>query len=117
MSLIFKDGLNWHTFEASFRPEGYNRRREGESVSEWIERVSIKDSGWLEKAKERQRARLWSKDSSKITLSVLSFLRENSMEKETLEDLVGFEIYLSGSYDFRLSEIRKLELYLNKKLL
>ena len=34
MSLILKDGLNWHTFEASFRPETYNRRREGDSVSE-----------------------------------------------------------------------------------
>jgi hypothetical protein len=39
------------------------------------------------------------------------------MEKETLEDLIGFELDLSGSYDWRLSEIKKLELYLNKKLL
>ena len=34
MSLELRDGLNWHTFEASFRPETYNRRREGDSVSE-----------------------------------------------------------------------------------
>ena len=117
MSLVLQDKINWHTFEASFRPESYNRRREGESVSEWIERVSVKDSGWLEKAKERERERLWSKDSSNIALIVISFLRENSMEKETLEDLVGFELILNKQYDFKLSEIRKLELYLNKKLL
>ena len=33
MSLILQDKMNWHTFEASFRPEGYNRRREGERDS------------------------------------------------------------------------------------
>lgn len=117
MSLILKDNLNWHSFEASFRPEGYKIRREGESVSEWIGRVSIKSSGWLEEAKYRDANDYWIESSSKIALSVLIFLHENSMEKETLEDLLGFEIDLTGSYDFRLSEIRKLELYLNKKLL
>lgn len=112
-----KDNLNWHTFEASFRPEGYNRRKEGESVLEWMERVSIKDSGWLKESKERQCDRFYSNESIKISLSVLSFLRVNKMEKKTLEDLVGFELELNGSYDWRLSEIKKLELYLNKKLL
>lgn len=29
MSLILKDNLNWHSFEASFRPEGYKIRRKG----------------------------------------------------------------------------------------
>ena len=103
MSLVLQDRMNWHTFEASFRLEGYNRRREGESVSQWLERVSIKDSGWLEKAKERQRARLWSKESTEISLSVLSFLRENEMKKETLEDLVGFELILNKQHDWKLS--------------
>ena len=116
MSLILQDKMNWHTFEASFRPEGYNRRREGESASEWIERVSIKDSGWLEEAKWRQRARLWSKDSSKIALSVLSFLRENNMEKETLEDLVGFDLDLSGTYDWRISEKAKIDRIIIERL-
>ena len=117
MSLELQDKMNWHTFEASFRTEAWKRRREGESVSEWLERVSIKDSGWLEKAKERQRNRFYSEESTKISLSVLSFLRENKMKKETLEDLVGFELILNKQHDWKLSEIKKLELYLNEKLL
>jgi hypothetical protein len=110
--LILQDKMNWHTFEASFRPEAWKRRREGESVTEWLERVSIKDSGWLEKARNR----FYSEDSVKISLAVLSFLRENKMEQETLEDLIGFELNLKGDYDWKLSEVKKLELYLNKKL-
>jgi hypothetical protein len=112
-----KDGINFHTFEASFRPEGYNRRREGESVTEWLERVSIKDSIWLEKAKWRKSNSYWIESSSKIAVAVLSFLRENKMKKETLEDLIGFELVLNEQHDWKLSEIKKLELYLNKKLL
>ena len=81
MSLILKDGLNWHTFEASFRPETYNRRREGDSVSEQIERIAIKDSGWLEKAKWRQRNKIWLQEAMLYTLGVLQFLREVNMTK------------------------------------
>jgi hypothetical protein len=112
-----KDGINFHTFEASFRPEVWKRRRQGESVTEWLERVSIKDSGWLEKAKWRKSNSYWIESSSEIAVSVLSFLRENKIQKQTLEDLVGFELVLNEQYDWKLSEIKKLELYLNKKLL
>ena len=30
-------------------------RLEGESIKEWIDRISIKDTGWFRKAKRRQR--------------------------------------------------------------
>ena len=111
-----KDGIDFHTFEASFKPEVWKRRRERESVTEWIERVSIKDSGWLEKAKFRENNSYWIESSFKISVAVLSFLRENKMEQETLEDLVGFELILNKQHDWKLSEIKKLELYLNEKL-
>jgi hypothetical protein len=115
--LELKDGMNWHTFEASFKTEEWKRRGEGESVLEWLKRVSIKHSGWLDKAKWRTSNKYWIGNSCEISLTILSFLGQNKMEKETLEDLIGFELDLSGSYDWRLSEIKKLELYLNKKLL
>ena len=104
MSLILQDKMNWHTFEASFRPESYNRRREGESVSEWLERVSIKDSGWLEKAKFRQNNKLWIQESIQFTYSILLFMREKELTQEQLEDLVGFELDLSGQKDWLMSE-------------
>lgn len=116
MSLILKDGLNWHTFEASFRPEAYNRRREGESVSEWLKRVAIKDSEWLEKAKERERARFWLQEAMLYTLGVLQFLREVNMTKEELEDLVGFDLDLSGTYDWRISEKSKIDRIIIERL-
>jgi hypothetical protein len=111
MSLELQDKMNWHTFEASFRTEAWKRRREGESVSEWLKRVSIKDSGWLEKAKERQRNKLWIQEYIQFTYSILLFMREKDLNKEQLEDLVGFDIDLSGQKDWLLSEqcvIKKL---------
>ena len=116
MSLILKDGLNWHTFEASFRPEVYNRRKEGESVSEWIKRVSIKDSGWLEKAKWRKENAFWLQEAMLYTLGVLQFLREVNMTKEELEDLVGFDLDLSGTYDWRISEKAKIDRIIIERL-
>lgn len=104
MSLILQDKMNWHTFEASFRPEGYYRRIEGESVSEWLERVSIKDSGWLDKAKFRKANQYWIKESIQFTYSILLFMREKGLTKEQLEDLVGFELDLSGQKDWLMSE-------------
>jgi hypothetical protein len=111
MSLILQDKMNWHTFEASFRPEGYNRRIEGESGLEWLERVSIKDSDTLDKLKFRKRNKMWLDESFHFTFSVLLFLREKSLNKEQLEDLVGFDIDLSGQKDWLMSEqcaIKKL---------
>lgn len=116
MSLILKDKMNWHTFEASFRPESFMRRKEGESASEWLERVSIKDSGWLEKYEFRKKNKYWCDSSSKIALQILSFLRRNNMEKSELEDWIGFELNLRGDYDWSLSELKKIELFINEKI-
>ena len=98
------DKMNWHTFEASFRPEGYNRRREGESVSKWLERVSIKGSTTLEKFKWDKSNAYWLDESFNFTLSVLKFMHKKDLTKEQLEDLVGFDIDLSGQKDWLLSE-------------
>ena len=98
------DKMNWHTFEASFRTEAWKRRREGESVSEWLERVSIKDSGTLDKLKFRKRNKMWLDESFHFTFSILQFLREKELTKEQLEDLVGFDIDLSGQKDWLMSE-------------
>jgi hypothetical protein len=107
--LELKDNLNWYDFQASFLPEEWYRRREGESVSKWLERVSIKESRWKNEAKERERNEFYSKTSHKITLAIISFLRQNNIKKEELEDLVGFELILNGQYDWRLSELKKIE--------
>ena len=48
--------------------------------------------------------------------AVLSFLRENSLKKETLEELLGFDLNLKGSYNFTLSELKSLEIYTNLDL-
>jgi hypothetical protein len=45
------------------------------------------------------------------------YTKTKKMKKETLEDLVGFELILNKQHDWKLSEIKKLELYLNEKLL
>jgi hypothetical protein len=94
-----------------------DKKLKDESIADWLKRVSIKDSGWLEKAKWREENEYWIEISSKISVSVLSFLRENKIEKSTFEVLCGFPLDLHGSYDWKLSEIKRLELLMNKKLL
>jgi len=44
-------------------------------------------------------------------------MKENNIEKEAFEELLGFEVDLKGSYNWTISEIRKLELMMNVKLL
>lgn len=88
-----------------------------ESIADWIKRVAIKDSSWLEKAKWREENEYWLDSSAKISVSVLLFLRENKIEKQTFESLCGFPLDLHGSYDWKLSEIKRLELLMNKELL
>ena len=68
--------------------------------------MAIKDSNWLEEAKERERNRYWRQESLHFCLSVLSFLRENNLSKEQME------LDLSGSYDYRLSEMCKIKKYM-----
>ena len=38
------------------------------------------------------------------------------MKKETLEELVGFDLNLKGSHNFTLSELKSLEIYTNLDL-
>ena len=71
---------------------------------------------FLQELKFREENDYWLKESARISLFVLSFLRENSMKKETLEELLGFDLNLKGSHNFTLSELKKLELYTNLKI-
>lgn len=113
-----KDGINFHNLYLDYKSEAWFKRKKDEAVTSWLFRTSyLPNESLLPKLKFRQDNDFWLRDSAKISFAVLSFLRENSMQKSTLEDLIGFEFDLSGSYDFKLSELRKLELYLNKKLL
>ena len=107
-----KDRINWNNFLAELKPPGWYKRRSDESNVDWIKRVAVKDSNWLERANERKRNRYWNKESSKFCLSVLSFLRENNIEKEKMEDDLNMEIDLSGSYDWRMSETEKIKHYM-----
>ena len=50
--------------------------------------------------------------SIKYWISVLSFLRENKISKEQMEDDLNMELDLSGSYDFRMSETEKIKNYI-----
>jgi hypothetical protein len=94
-----------------------NKKLEGESIADWLKRVSIKDSKWLEEFKYRQENAYWVDSGFTICVSVLSFLRENKIDKKEFEQLCGFPLILKGSHDWKLSEIKRLELLLNKKLL
>jgi len=66
--------------------------------------VSIKDSGTLDKLKFRRGNKMWLDESFHFTFSILQFLREKGLTEEQLEDLVGFELDLSGQKDWLMSE-------------
>lgn len=113
-----KDGLNFHNLYLDYQPRTFFKRRKGESVGDWLSRTAYQGNpGFLGELKWRQNNRYWIEDSQKISVSILSFLRENNIDKETFEELIGFELQLKGTHDWTLSEIRKLELMMNKKLL
>lgn len=107
-----KDGINWDNFLSELKPKSWYKKREGESNIDWIKRVAIKDSNWLEKAKERQRNGYWRQESLDFCFSVLTFLRQNNLSIEQMEDDLGMELDLSGSYDFRMSETEKIKHYM-----
>lgn len=108
------DGMNFHNFMLDSKPKSWFKKGKEETVDKWIKRIAYQGKS---ESKWRLNNEYWINSSVEISLSVLSFLGENNMEKETLEDLVGFELNLKSSYDWKLSEIKKLELILNKKLL
>ena len=49
-----------------------------------------------------------------LCLSVLSFLRQNNISKEQMEEDLNTELDLSGSYDWRMSETEKIKHYMKK---
>ena len=106
------DNINWNNFLAELKPESWYKRIEGESNVDWIKRVAIKDSNWIEEAKQRQRNSYWRQESLHFCLSVLSFLRENKISKEKMEDDLNMEIDLSSQYDYRMSELVKIKKYM-----
>lgn len=112
------DGINYHNYLLDLMPEGWFKKQKDENTKNWLKRISyLPKDDLLGNISWRKINKNWIEHSCKISISILSFLRENEMEKTTLEDLLGFELNLKGEYDWRLSEISKLELILNKKLL
>jgi hypothetical protein len=111
-----KDGMDFHNFMLDLQPKEWFKRQDKELIGTWLDRISYNGSKSFDKLKWRKANRYWLDASFDICLAVLSFLRQNNMEKETLEQLVGFELDLSGSYDFKISELKKLELYTNIEL-
>ena len=104
--LYIKDGLNFHNFNLDCKPKTWFRRIKGETVDEWLCRTAYQgEDNFLSKMKWREANEYWLDTSFDITMSILSFLRENEIEKETFEDLVGFEVDLKGWYLLYLWEI------------
>ncbi len=113
-----KDGLNFHNFYLDCQPRTFFKRVKGETVGDWLTRTAYQgDAGFLGKLHWRKTNDYWLDTSFEITFAVLSFLRENKIEKGDLEELIGFDLDLRGTHNWTLSEIRKLELMMNKKLL
>ena len=110
--LELTENMNFNNFLAELKPPEWYKRRLDEGNVDWIKRVAIKDTNSLERHNERKRNRYWNKESSKFCLSVLSFLRENKIEKQKMEDDLNMEIDLSSSYDYRLSEMCKIKKYM-----
>ena len=112
------NGMDFHNFNLDCKPkEWFKRNKEKETVSEWLTRVSYHpEIDFLQNLKFRKKNEYWLKDSARISIFVLSFLRENSLKKETLEELVGFDLNLKGSHNFTLSELKSLEIYTNLDL-
>lgn len=109
--------INYHNFLLDTKPKEWFKRQKEETVGDCIKRIAYQpNSDILSEWRWREKNEYWLDDAQKIAVSVLIFLRENKIEKETFEDLCGFELNLKGSHDWKLSEIRKLELLLNKKL-
>ena len=110
--------IDFHNFNVDCKPkERFKRNKEKETVSEWLTRVSYHPKrDFLQDLRFRKKNEYWLKDSARISLYVLSFLRENNLKKQTLEELLGFDLNLKGSHNFTLSELKKLELYTNLKL-
>lgn len=111
-----KDGINWRNFYLDSLPKSWFKKDVNESNGEWFERVAYADSGWLEKAQFRRDNQYWIKDSVRISLAVLSFLRENNIKKEDLEEQLNFDLSLKGDHEYTIKEIRKIEQVIKKRI-
>jgi hypothetical protein len=116
--LELQSGLNFHNFYLDCQPRTFFKRIKGETVGDWLTRTAYQgDAGFLGRIGWRKINKYWLDSSFEISFAVLSFLRENKIEKEELEETVGFELNLKGEHDWTLSEIKKLELILKVELL
>ena len=97
-----KDGTNFHNLLLNTKPELWFKKGKEESIEDWVGRIAYQ----RENVSKRVRA---TEEGVDIALAVLNFLRRNNIKKEDLEEQLNFELDLSGSYDWRLSEIRKIE--------
>tara|TARA_R110002153_G_scaffold223495_2_gene376058 strand:+ start:4572 stop:4754 length:183 start_codon:yes stop_codon:yes gene_type:complete len=56
--------------------EHRDSRRENESIANWIERISYKDSGWIKKAKMRRKFRWYYDIKFYIQLKLIIFKKK-----------------------------------------
>lgn len=116
--LYLQDGLNFHNFYLDCQPRTFFKRIKGETVGDWLSRTAYQgDAGIIGKLHWRKVNDYWLDTSFEITFSILTFLRENKIKKEDLEETVGFELNLRGDHNWTISEIKKLELVTDEELL
>lgn len=108
------NGMDFHNFNLDCKPkEWFKRNKEKETVGEWLTRVSYHpEIDFLQNLKFRKKNKYWLKDSARISLYVLSFLRQNNLTIEQMEDELGMGLDLSSNYDYRMSEICKIKNYM-----
>ena len=87
------NGINFHNFNLDCKPkEWFKRNKEKETVGEWLTRVSYHpEIDFLQNLKFRKKNEYWLKESARISLYVLSFLRENSLKKENIKPVRAYE--------------------------
>ena len=106
-------GMDFHNFNLDCKPKEWFKRGKKETVGEWLTRVSYHPKrDFLQDLRFREKNEYWLKDSARISLYVLSFLRKNNLSKEKMEEDLNMEIDLSNSYDYRLSEMCKIKNYM-----
>lgn len=103
-----QSNINYHNFLLDTKSKEWFKRQKEETMGQWLQRIAYQGEDFPKRVR--------TDDSVKIAVSVLSFLRENTMQKEEFEDLVDFEVDLHGQFDYTISQIRKIELIINKKL-
>lgn len=101
--------IDWFDFYHRTKSDSWKKRQKDESVKDFLDRVSL-PSNCLEVFEWRRNNEYWLNSSFKISLTILIYLRKNNISVVELYDLCGFEFSLKGDQDFKLSEIKKIEL-------